>query len=1010
MKKILSLFIISVFALLAFLGGKVNAESNFSPADELNIWNIETEGGSSYVNARLSSEHGSDEKSLYVTITKNGTAFGGVKRSLESEINNIITDGKNPYSLNFKFYNENELEYDEKLYVIIGVKNFGDWVVADSQTIGENNLPSFMESGESLVSINLNAIPNGYQLSDIECIKIGANKDNDVNFYLYDFSFGVMESAQDATKISEIKCPIDGFDTTLARAMDWSSDFDASSEVITNESFSKSADHMAIKVTNNSTSDGVLYAYIFPLNSEINKVHPRDVQGVSFYLYNTSACANGGVYFKLNDGDETLNVKVYGEDGNEITVNKFSMNFTGFRKYVVNADHFRLAKKSLELGVYGMPAQHVHYLSDFSILNVDNSIGDIKMSLTTQELTYYSWPENNFETTKTIVSDRTVSHSEDGYAIQIERASTDSWAVAQLYIKDFKNKFLAGSGATKPVEISFWVYNEISVPLGVNGLVFKYGNEKETYNYFWTDENGNVGTGGSIDFVGFRKFTVIGTFEMLNIDQWYFGIWGTAHSNTYFSDFSIFDSYVVPSVDDVTNVNMQPIDENTFEKVEYKYENEIVEGENALVLSVNSNNTNGKTTFTRNISNREASSSIIRVELSGKGNVMLGLNYDDGSGVCAPYFFNRSITLTDTKKTYTIDLTYAPYYVTLKNKKQIIIKVFDNEDAIVNVSNVVFETDENFTEKEIYSKVFSNLDTQANVSKWSVLKDADVTLSKSLEKNNVKVGSGAMHYRFENMRSEFSWGQVTYNVEDLIKANLENELVGFSFWLYNQSYVPAGELGFMIKLLLTDGVEYEVKWQAIACSENIYNGFCYQGWQKFEIPINSYTSVDCDYNEGYNPDNLRQLDWTKLKSISIGIWGYYYDYENGYSCDLVLDDVRLVSRKPFNSPSHTITYELNGGTMPDEYSETYTEGISYVLPEPTKKGYTFDGWYTNDSFYGEPVTSISINETGNINLFANWIKDSKKGCRSSVSTLLLFPLLSVSSIYFIYKKKKSLKK
>ena len=34
----------------------------------------------------------------------------------------------------------------------------------------------------------------------------------------------------------------------------------------------------------------------------------------------------------------------------------------------------------------------------------------------------------------------------------------------------------------------------------------------------------------------------------------------------------------------------------------------------------------------------------------------------------------------------------------------------------------------------------------------------------------------------------------------------------------------------------------------------------------------------------------------------------------------------------------------------------------------------------------------------------------KKGCKSSVSTLLLRPLLSVSSIYFIYKKKKSLKK
>ena len=48
----------------------------------------------------------------------------------------------------------------------------------------------------------------------------------------------------------------------------------------------------------------------------------------------------------------------------------------------------------------------------------------------------------------------------------------------------------------------------------------------------------------------------------------------------------------------------------------------------------------------------------------------------------------------------------------------------------------------------------------------------------------------------------------------------------------------------------------------------------------------------------------------------------------------------------------------------------YLEGESTVLPEPTKTGYTFDGWYLSDSYEIEfTLTSIPI---ADITLYAKW--------------------------------------
>lgn len=69
---------------------------------------------------------------------------------------------------------------------------------------------------------------------------------------------------------------------------------------------------------------------------------------------------------------------------------------------------------------------------------------------------------------------------------------------------------------------------------------------------------------------------------------------------------------------------------------------------------------------------------------------------------------------------------------------------------------------------------------------------------------------------------------------------------------------------------------------------------------------------------------------------------------------------------------YTIQYRLNGGKNHTANPESYTIKTRTIkLEEPTRKGYTFKGWY-KDSAYKKKITSIPKGSTGNIKLYAKW--------------------------------------
>jgi uncharacterized repeat protein (TIGR02543 family) len=69
--------------------------------------------------------------------------------------------------------------------------------------------------------------------------------------------------------------------------------------------------------------------------------------------------------------------------------------------------------------------------------------------------------------------------------------------------------------------------------------------------------------------------------------------------------------------------------------------------------------------------------------------------------------------------------------------------------------------------------------------------------------------------------------------------------------------------------------------------------------------------------------------------------------------------------------TYTITYVLNGSTNHKDNPATYNADTATItLGDSSKLGYTFNDWYDNAEFTGDPVTQIAKGSYGNVTLYA----------------------------------------
>ena len=99
-----------------------------------------------------------------------------------------------------------------------------------------------------------------------------------------------------------------------------------------------------------------------------------------------------------------------------------------------------------------------------------------------------------------------------------------------------------------------------------------------------------------------------------------------------------------------------------------------------------------------------------------------------------------------------------------------------------------------------------------------------------------------------------------------------------------------------------------------------------------------------------------------------------WDFEN----NTISSDISL--KASWTPIVYSITYNLNGSTNHQLNPSEFTiESETISLKAPTLTGYAFVGWYDNEDFLGNPITTIDKGTIGNIELYARFVFDSVEG-------------------------------
>ena len=112
-------------------------------------------------------------------------------------------------------------------------------------------------------------------------------------------------------------------------------------------------------------------------------------------------------------------------------------------------------------------------------------------------------------------------------------------------------------------------------------------------------------------------------------------------------------------------------------------------------------------------------------------------------------------------------------------------------------------------------------------------------------------------------------------------------------------------------------------------------------------------------------------------------WYWYYNNngtETKWNFDTDTVKCTMTLKAKWELSTYSVTLQTHGGTIASGQEVTgYTYGTGAVLPtaaDITREGYRFDGWYTDSSFSGSPVTEITGTDTGNKTFYAKWTRNT----------------------------------
>lgn len=76
-------------------------------------------------------------------------------------------------------------------------------------------------------------------------------------------------------------------------------------------------------------------------------------------------------------------------------------------------------------------------------------------------------------------------------------------------------------------------------------------------------------------------------------------------------------------------------------------------------------------------------------------------------------------------------------------------------------------------------------------------------------------------------------------------------------------------------------------------------------------------------------------------------------------------------------PGYTVKFNANGGTVPTASKTVYSGDVYGTMPEPVRKGYVFQGWYTAASGGSAVSAATAVKLSGTQTLYAHWDVDDE---------------------------------
>lgn len=971
---------------------------------KLSEWTKVVDGASSVTVTENSDLHaaGEAQKSVRVAVSKNGDAFGGVKSDISQAMQKAANDYNAVVGVKVSFYNAVALNGD----VFVLKFKYGDkeWNVAATQT-AEGAMPSLDNVGEKSVTALFSSVTEELSPADVEEIVIGVQGKNSAELYLQQVNL-LYSDEQISPAERELVSTVNTIGSIAFGAFQYGgTDGATTAQKVENDnekSKEKDGTSLNVSVNGTQTADRIFSVY-FPLAAQKSALTLQNPKGISFWVYNN--VKGGGLLFKAG-AEITDGIKVFDANDIELTdkINNRDLDYEGFRRYEISLDNEKLAASELEIGVWGASESTSYNLSAFSFVDmVVPSVGNKSMP-SVSSMTF-----NNFSTTEAMQkiagNSENYSKEESGAYVGIVRNDTTNFDISSLYLTDFSQN-LSSANVVSPKYISFDVYNKVVVENG--GLLFKFDSDEEV-NVSWEAADGTKGTGRDLDYVGFRRYTVALSDSRIVANEMQLGIWGTSAAEVYFSSFAVYDASSV-KVEVGEEQSLIAMDASSFVVCNASFDARLCIKDGFVNFTVTRNGADGTAYIQHSLTSLNGdnvlSVTLVADRAYGKDMCAVDILYDDGTEVLASYRV-ANFAFENARETVVLELNKLAYFLGAADVKALRLSQVGKVEQMSFSVEEIKSSKQDETNKKVYRYTVSDFETVEDAAKWKVSYASGTTAVIGFEKTNVKVGKGALSYRFANALYDFGWTETYLDVADIIAKNTDNNIKGISFWLYNENYVMPGDLGFWLKVAQNDGTEYEVKYSSVISEKDTNNSLGFSGWQKINIPFSAADFTEQNYNSGYNPSSPRQFDWKQLAYIKIGYWGTYYDSDKDLSCQTTIDDVKFVSENELTvkAPEYHINYNVNGGVLPNDAKTTYVCGEKFTLPIPQRDGYEFVGWYTNSELSGENVTEISESDSADKTFYAAWEK--KKGCFSVVDAASIASLVLAvgAALVFVRKKK-----